>query len=143
MKFKKGDEVRCITKGATSGGYTYGRTYEVKGTYHCNEKGRILTVVDDFGSSANGWGEEHFELVGPTKTSALQTQIGGSHYTNMAIQPIEYILANTIPFPEGNVIKYVSRWRNKGGVKDLEKAVHHLKLLIEHENAIHVKAKEG
>jgi hypothetical protein len=143
MKFKKGDLVRCITKSHTSGGYTYGRTYEVKGTYLWNEKERIRTVVDDFGSSANGWGEENFELVGPTKTSALQTQIGGSHYTNMAIQPIEYILANTIPFPEGNVIKYVSRWRKKGGVKDLEKAVHHLKLLIEHETAIHVKAKEG
>jgi Protein of unknwon function (DUF3310) len=69
------------------------------------------------------------------KTKALQTQIGGSHYTDMVIQPIEYILANRIPFPEGNVIKYVSRWRAKGGVKDLEKAVHHLKLLIEHENS--------
>jgi hypothetical protein len=132
MKFKKGDEVRCITKNHTSGGYTYGRTYEVKGAYPYD---RILTVVDDFGSSANGWGEDNFELVAPTKTSALQTQIGGSHYTNMVIQPIEYILANTIPFPEGNVIKYVSRWRSKGGVKDLEKAVHHLKLLIEHERA--------
>lgn len=71
----------------------------------------------------------------PKKTEALQTQIGGTHYTDMAIQPIEYILANNIPFPEGNVIKYVSRWRAKGGVKDLEKAVHHLNLLIESEEA--------
>ena len=70
------------------------------------------------------------------KPAALQTQIGGSHYTDMKIQPIEYILANNIPFPEGNVIKYVSRWRAKGGVKDLRKSIHHLEMLIEHEESI-------
>jgi Protein of unknwon function (DUF3310) len=69
------------------------------------------------------------------KPKALQTQVGGAHYTDMKIQPIEYILANGIGFPEGNVIKYVSRWRAKGGVKDLEKARHHLDLLIEFESA--------
>lgn len=61
------------------------------------------------------------------------TQIGGSHYTDMTIQPVEYILANNIPFVEGCVIKYVSRWRAKGGVEDLKKAKHFLDLLIEHE----------
>lgn len=69
----------------------------------------------------------------PDKTKALQTQVGGAHYTDMTIQPIEYIQANRIPFPEGNIIKYVSRWRAKGGIKDLEKAKHHLELLIEFE----------
>lgn len=69
------------------------------------------------------------------KTIALQTQVGGAHYTDMTIQPIEYIQANCIPFPEGNIIKYVSRWRAKGGIKDLEKAKHHLELLIEFETA--------
>ena len=77
------------------------------------------------------------------KSGALLSQVGGSHYTDMAIQPIEYILANDIPFPEGNVIKYVSRWRAKGGVKDLEKAVHHLKLLIEYENTGAEEAKSN
>ena len=65
----------------------------------------------------------------------LKTQVGGSHYADMKIQPLEYILANNIPFPEGNVIKYVSRWRNKNGLTDLEKAKHMLELLIEHEKA--------
>jgi hypothetical protein len=77
--------------------------------------------------------DDNVELL--DKPTPLHTQVGGSHYTDMTIQPIEYILANNIPFPEGNVIKYVSRWRAKGGVKDLEKAKHHLELLIEHENA--------
>lgn len=66
--------------------------------------------------------------------TALNTQIGGSHYKDMAIQPVEYITANNIGFIEGCVIKYVSRWRTKGGIKDLEKARHFLDLLIELES---------
>ena len=68
-----------------------------------------------------------------TTASALTTQVGGSHYKDMAIQPFEYNHANGIPFAEGNVIKYVSRWRAKGGVQDLKKARHFLDLLIEAE----------
>lgn len=68
-------------------------------------------------------------LPGP---SPKDTQVGGDHYKKLKIQPIEYILANDIPFPEGCVIKYVTRWRDKGGISDLEKAKHFLELLIEH-----------
>lgn len=63
--------------------------------------------------------------------TALQTQVGGQHYKGMRIQPVEYCHANGIPFAEGCVIKYVSRWRDKGGVDDLKKARHFLDLLIE------------
>lgn len=65
----------------------------------------------------------------------MSVQIGGSHYSSMAIQPLTYILANRIPFPEGNVIKYVSRWRNKNGVEDLRKARDMLDKLIAHEES--------
>ena len=68
----------------------------------------------------------------PPKT-ALARQEGGQHYKDMAIQPFEYIHANGIGFAEGCVIKYVSRWRAKGGVEDLKKARHFLDLLIEAE----------
>jgi hypothetical protein len=61
----------------------------------------------------------------------LATQVGGDHYMKMAIQPVEFIHANGIPFIEGNVIKYVARWKQKNGLKDLEKARHYLDLLIE------------
>lgn len=64
---------------------------------------------------------------------ALITQIGGHHYKKLSIQPVEYIHANSIPYFEGNVIKYVTRWRDKGGLEDLEKAKHYLDLLIEFE----------
>lgn len=66
--------------------------------------------------------------------SALDVQVGGSHYKDLKIQPVEYIHANNIPFIEGSVIKYVTRWRNKNGIKDLEKAKHFLELLIEMES---------
>ena len=63
--------------------------------------------------------------------SALETQINGKHYKDLAIQPVEYIHANQIPYMEGNVIKYVTRWRSKGGIADLHKAKHYIELLIE------------
>lgn len=63
-----------------------------------------------------------------------QFQIGGDHYKKQAIQPWDYITANNIPYLEGNVIKYVSRWRDKGGIADLEKAKHYIEKLIELES---------
>jgi hypothetical protein len=65
--------------------------------------------------------------------SAKDYQIGGSHYKDKVIQSIEYILANNLDFCEGNVIKYVSRWRQKNGLDDLLKAKHYLEFLIERE----------
>ncbi len=62
---------------------------------------------------------------------ALQNQVGGDHYKTMPIQPVEFIHRNGIGFVEGCVIKYVSRWRSKGGLDDLRKAIHFLELLIE------------
>lgn len=59
-----------------------------------------------------------------------EKQVGGTHYKT-AIQPWDYIAANNIGYFEGNVIKYVSRWRQKNGVEDLKKAVHYLQKLIE------------
>ena len=69
--------------------------------------------------------------------SEIQNQVGGDHYRKMAIQPIEYILANDLGFVEGAVVKYVSRWQSKGGFEDLLKARHLLELLIEHEEGKH------
>lgn len=62
---------------------------------------------------------------------AIKRQVGGDHYKLMVIQPIEYIVKNDIGFAEGNVIKYVSRWKNKNGIADLKKAMHILELLID------------
>jgi hypothetical protein len=66
--------------------------------------------------------------------SALDTQIGGTHYKKFAIEPIEFIHKNGIGFCEGNAIKYLVRWREKGGKQDLLKAKHYIDLLLEMEN---------
>jgi hypothetical protein len=66
--------------------------------------------------------------------SSLTKQVAGTHYKDLPIQPVEYIHANGIGYFEGNVIKYVSRWRAKNGISDLEKAKHYIELLIEMEN---------
>lgn len=68
---------------------------------------------------------------GSNGTSALDVQIAGDHYKKLKIQPVEYIHTNGIPFIEGCIIKYASRWRDKGGIKDLEKIKHFVDLLIE------------
>lgn len=64
---------------------------------------------------------------------SLNTQVGGGHYKNKAIQPIEYIHANNLNFSEGSIVKYITRWREKGGVADLEKIKHYVDLLIDME----------
>jgi hypothetical protein len=71
----------------------------------------------------------------PITVSALDTQVGGQHYKDKAIQPVEFIHANHLGFCEGNVVKYISRWRQKNGIADLQKAKHYLELLIELESS--------
>ena len=62
----------------------------------------------------------------------LDKQIGGNHYKDCGIQPVEYIHANKLDYFEGNVIKYITRHRTKGqGKKDIEKAIHYAQLILE------------
>lgn len=78
------------------------------------------------------------QLADQAKMSAVRSrQVGGSHYTDMAIQPAEYIMANDLPWAEGTAIKYISRWRKKGGIEDLRKAIHVLEMLIENVEMYH------
>lgn len=79
-------------------------------------------------------------------TNPLNVQVSGDHYKKHAIQPVEYIHANGIGYFEGNVIKYVTRWRDKGGMADLEKAKHYIELLMQLEqekNAKVIPAEAG
>ena len=62
---------------------------------------------------------------------SFKKQVGGSHYKKYKIQPVEFIIKNNIGFVEGNIIKYVLRFKEKGGVSDLEKAKHYIELLID------------
>ena len=64
-------------------------------------------------------------------SSANTKQVSGNHYKEKEIQPWDYIYANNIGYFEGNCVKYVSRWKDKGGIADLQKAMHYLEKLIE------------
>lgn len=65
--------------------------------------------------------------------SALDTQVGGGHYREGAIQPVQYIESNDLKFLEGCVVKRVTRHDREGGKgrQDIEKAIHELQLLLE------------
>jgi hypothetical protein len=65
--------------------------------------------------------------------SANDKQIGGTHYGKNVIQPWDFIIANNIGYLEGSAIKYLCRWKNKGGVDDLRKAIHFIEKAIETE----------
>ena len=71
----------------------------------------------------------------PFKPSPLDKQVSGNHYKDKGIQPIVYIHANNLGFCEGNVVKYVTRHKDKNGAADIRKAIHYLELLLELEYA--------
>ena len=63
--------------------------------------------------------------------SALGKQIGGNHYTGLAIQPMQYSMANGLNACQHTAIKYITRYKDKNGKQDIEKAIHCLQMLIE------------
>lgn len=65
--------------------------------------------------------------------SAYETQVGGDHYSKLAIQPMQYSMANKLDPLQHTAIKYITRFRDKNGVVDLQKAIHCIQMLIEHE----------
>ncbi len=76
----------------------------------------------------------------PADQSALDVQVGGNHYKDMAIQPVEFIQRNKLGFCEGNVVKYICRHKNKNGLEDLKKVKHYVDLLIDLEYSKENKA---
>ena len=62
---------------------------------------------------------------------SLVKQVGGNHYRNYVIQPAEFINKNKLLFAEGNAIKYICRHSHKGGVEDIDKAIHYLEMIKE------------
>lgn len=85
-----------------------------------NKQAGVVTEISDDGST----------VTVRLDSDPTHVQVGGDHYAKMAIQPEEYIDENNIGFHEGCVIKYVSRWKDKGGLEDLRKARHFLDLKI-------------
>lgn len=72
---------------------------------------------------------------GSMQQQASELQIGGSHYKDFPIQPAFFCHTNKIPYLEATAIKYLCRWRNKGGFEDLNKAIHFIELIKEYETS--------
>ena len=64
-------------------------------------------------------------------SKALHKQVSGTHYMYMEIQPAEFINKNKLLFAEGNAIKYICRHSRKGGIEDIDKAIHCLEMIKE------------
>jgi len=77
------------------------------------------------------------------RKSAWASQEGGDHYKNMPIQPMEYSMANGLDPLQHTAIKYISRFRGKGGVVDLQKAIHCIQMLIEYEEETRCEELNG
>ncbi len=85
-------------------------------------------TIEDWDEMAERW-------VNDGKEKASDKQVGGQHYKKFKIQPAEFCYVNNIPYLEATAIKYLCRWKDKGGVQDLEKAKHFIDLLIEFSHA--------
>lgn len=77
--------------------------------------------------------EEYIRAIGEDqpKKSALDSQVAGSHYTKLTIQPMEYSMANGLNACQHTAIKYITRYPDKGGIEDLRKSIHVIEMLIE------------
>ncbi len=64
---------------------------------------------------------------------ATDAQVGGNHYKGFVIQPVEFIHKNNLGYIEGCIVKYICRWREKGGIQDLDKVIHYTEILKEYE----------
>jgi hypothetical protein len=118
-------------------GYTWQEITEAKVAMESNEPNYWLdkTAQDWTGWTDKYCGSKSINNATPAEWDAirpdpLKYQVGGDHYTKMKIQPIEYIHANKMDFMDGCIVGYISRWRDKGGVQDLQKIKQFVDLII-------------
>jgi hypothetical protein len=76
---------------------------------------------------------EHQPEAQPASARANDHQIGGSHYKDFKYETWDVIIDWNLGYLDGNAVKYLSRWRLKGGIQDLKKARHYIDKLIETE----------
>ena len=137
-------KLRCVDNSGVTDSLTIDKIYEAfddflvpphfvqisiddKGVFGEYINDRFKRVTEDEANAPIGRSHETAPIA--------SSQVGGTHYTDMAIQPYEYCLKNGLGPCETNAISYISRWKAKGGLQDLKKAVHTLQILIEFEEA--------
>ena len=129
-KFKVGDEVEIVKLDKTI--QHFGGVLGLKpvGTK------AFVTYVDVTGEEVEIDADiysYHADDLTLVKNEVLETQVynpliaqeGGGHYKDRGIQPLEYTMKNNLSFCEGNVVKYISRYKSKNGIEDLAKVIHY------------------
>ena len=137
-KFKVGDKVQVIEDNHTSAWFNV-NTQKVVGEIvsvdsHSSECVYLVKVEGYTGIYDNGtfkFKDRHLKLVDQVVEqevnvyNPLIAQEGGGHYKDRGIQPLEYTMQNNLSFCEGNVVKYISRYKSKNGIEDLAKVIHY------------------
>ena len=128
-KFKVGDEVKIVKLDKTMQHFGGASILMPVGTK------TFVTYVDVTGEEV-GIDKDRYSYHAPdlelingkeeTQTyNPLIAQEGGGHYKDRGIQPLEYTMKNNLSFCEGNVVKYISRYKSKNGIEDLAKVIHY------------------
>lgn len=101
--------------------------------------------VDPKPSWADCHGEKDFEAKMEAWLAKLpgNVQHGGTHYKDMAIQPVEYCQRNKLGFCEASAVKYLTRHSTKGKAEDVKKALHFCQLLLSIEYGINATVDYG
>lgn len=132
VKFKKGDW--AIRKPDAMETWPYGEgSFQIEYVHNAWEDGQKLYFTIDerreaFDSSYFTL-DTYSEFQKAAPVDPLKEQVGGDHYKSLKIQPIEYIVGNNLGWCEGNIVKYITRWKQKGGAKDIDKVIHYAELL--------------
>jgi len=136
-KFRVGDKVEVIEDNNTTAWFDAENQYifgEIVKVVSCYPEPVYLVKVEWYtGVYDNGtfkFRNKHLKLVNQCKEETqtynpLIAQEGGGHYKNRGIQPLEYTMQNNLSFCEGNVVKYISRYKSKNGIEDLAKVIHY------------------
>ena len=118
--------------------------YKVGDRFESNQNDFILTIekisnnhhdVYNVSNNLNDCEDnvsEHYLDAYHTKIEDTE-QVGGTHYSKLAIEPYEYSYKNNLNCFQFNIIKYVTRYPFKNGIEDLEKAKHTIERLIQEE----------
>ena len=89
----------------------------------------INHISSEYADDYDKMTQSELGLTSPDCPSAVQ--VGGSHYKKCGIQPWDYVINHRFDFWQGNILKYLTRWRDKGGLQDLEKCRHYIDKYIE------------
>jgi len=121
LRYRKGDHSYL----------TVGKCYEVLAID--DDDRETIEVIDDDGDRIPFLTADFERSIFKRSLGASLTQVSGSHYSKLSIQPIDYIVKNSLSYMQGNVIKYITRYKDKNGLEDLRKAKHYIDLIIEQE----------